>query len=199
MRRFLNLTPISVTHRSRSTEHGLRTCKVYFNIFQCLVLQIYYYNHYSDPLKIFSLIHSWAHTEHRLWSPPSLLLNRYREQSSQGMKLTTHLLSSAEVKNGGTIPPLQIHLHGVLINQLIKQSEKCAFTLLSINDKSYATFIPRQLQRVRGKHGCSATWRLECEARMTFHFEHLAPKLQAESFPAPECYATAMHGWSIIF
>ena len=34
-----------------------------------------------------------------LWGPPSLLVNRYLGESGRGVKLTTHLLSSVEIKN----------------------------------------------------------------------------------------------------
>jgi hypothetical protein len=54
-----------------------------------------------------------------LWGPPRLLYNGYWRLSPeikwQGCEADHPPQSSAEVKNGGAIPPHPIHLHGMVL------------------------------------------------------------------------------------
>jgi hypothetical protein len=58
----------------------------------------------------------------RLWGPLSLLTNGYRgdyfprEVKRSGREADRSPPSSAEVKNGGGMPPFPIRLHGVVLN-----------------------------------------------------------------------------------
>jgi hypothetical protein len=57
----------------------------------------------------------------RIWDLPSLLSNGYRGLFPRGVKrpgreAALSSLSSAEVKNGGAILPLRIHLHGLVLD-----------------------------------------------------------------------------------
>lgn len=59
----------------------------------------------------------------RLWSPPCLLFNAHpglflQGQNGRGLKLTTHTLSSAAVKNHSTIFPLRFSLRGAAQGQI---------------------------------------------------------------------------------
>jgi hypothetical protein len=63
-------------------------------------------------------IFSTPECQPRFWGPSNLLSNGYRGIFPRGVKRSGHytdqsLLSIAEIKYGGAIPPLPIRLHGM--------------------------------------------------------------------------------------